>query len=63
LAGGAAAVVCVIADGTFGKFAGSCVAAPVVAAAFGAAAVAVFAFFNNAVAALRTGDGDNALVV
>ena len=59
----AAIFVGVVADGAGVEFAGCGVAALVGAAAGGPAAVAVFAFFDDAVAALVAGDGRHALVV
>ena len=59
----AAAVVGVIADSTAFKFAGLCVTAGVVAAAFFVAAVTLLVAFNDAVAALAAANGDDAAVV
>ena len=62
-AAAAAVFVGVVADGAGVEFARAGVAAPVGAAAGGAAAVAVFAFLHDAVAALVARDGGDALVV
>lgn len=59
----AAVLVGVVTDGGVFKFAGRGVAASVVPAGCRAAAVAILAFLDNAVAALLAGDGSEAFVV
>lgn len=63
LASPAATVVRVIADGVVHEFASRGIAALVAATTLGSATIAIFALFDDAVAALGTGNGDDAFVV
>ena len=58
----AAVFVGVVADSVAAEFACCCITAGIVAAAAGTATVAVFAVFNDAVAALIPGNGNDAFV-